>query len=249
MRLVAALLMGTAIFPASAAAQSSSVEVLAPNQTLLQVQADGEAYARPDQASLNAGVVTFAATSREAAEANAVQMAQVVEAIREAGVPARDIQTQAVTLEPQFNYNRENNVPPAIVGYQARNTVTVRVNDVDEASEILTTLFEAGANTVGGPFFSLKDDSAAVAAARSDAVANAREEAEAYAAAFGMRVAKVLRISERQVQSNYEPIIVTGSRIGAPPPPPPPPPTPTSVEVGEMQQQVTLWVDFVLEPR
>ena len=120
-----------------------------------------------------------------------------------------------------------------------------------KASELLTVLFEAGANDVNGPFFSIEDDSAAVTKARADAVSKAKAEADAYATAFGMRVVKVLRISERQRSATYESIVVTGSRIrpaGAPPPPPPPMSSP-AVEVGEMEQKVTIWVDFALGPK
>ncbi|MBX7481045.1 SIMPL domain-containing protein [Qipengyuania qiaonensis] len=252
----ALLLASTFLCSTAATAQtptaSTALEILAPNQTLLEVQSIGQSYVAPDQASLTGGVVTFATTSREAADSNARAMSEVVAALKKAGVPARDIQTQSVSLDPQFNYDRQGGEPPAITGYQARNSVTVRVRDVEKASDLLTVLFESGANNVSGPYFSLEDDTDAVAEARNDAVVEAKAEAEAYAAAFDMRVVRVLRVSERQRSANYEPIIVTGSRIGgagAPPPPPPPPMAVTAVEVGEMQQQVTIWVDFALEPR
>ena len=247
-----ALFISLALLGAStAAAQTSPTEVLAPNQTLLEVQSTGQSYVAPDQATLTGGVVTFATTSREAAGSNARAMAQVVAALKKAGVAPRDIQTQSVSLDPQSNYDRQGAEPPRITGYQARNAVTVRVRDVTKASELLTVLFEAGANDVNGPFFSIEDDSAAVTKARADAVSKAKAEADAYATAFGMRVVKVLRISERQRSATYESIVVTGSRIrpaGAPPPPPPPMSSP-AVEVGEMEQKVTIWVDFALGPK
>ena len=247
-----ALFISLALLGAStAAAQTSPTEVLAPNQTLLEVRSTGQSYVAPDQATLTGGVVTFATTSREAADSNARAMAQVVAALKKAGVAPRDIQTQSVSLDSQSNYDRQGAEPPRITGYQARNAVTVRVRDVTKASELLTVLFEAGANDVNGPFFSIEDDSAAVAKARADAVSKAKAEADAYATAFGMRVVKVLRISERQRSATYESIVVTGSRIrpaGAPPPPPPPMWSP-AVEVGEMEQKVTIWVDFALGPK
>ena len=230
---------------------AQAYEILAPNQTLLEIQATGETYVKPDEATVTGGVVTFATTSREAADANAREMNRVVEAMRKAGVAARDIQTQSLSLAPQFNYNRSDGMPPDITGYQATNNVTVRVREVDEASDILTTMFEAGANNVYGPNFSLSDDTQAVAAARADAVADARQQAEAYANAFGLKITRVLRISERARSSQYEPIIVTSRSRAAPPPPPPPPPSmsATAIEVGELQQSVTLFVDYALEPR
>ena len=233
-----------------ASAQSLSQPAL--GQTVLEIVATGEHYVAPDEATLNAGVITFATTSREAAADNARAMDRVVAALRAAGLAARDIQTSSLSLEPRYTNTRESAEPPAIAGYHARNTVTVRIRDVEKASDYLTTLFEAGANTVSGPHFTLSDSAAAMRAARADAVSEAKVEAEAYAEAFDMRVVQVLRVSERGQSAQYNPIVVTGSRVGASPPPPPPPPPPgvsTPVAVGEMRQQVTVWVDYLLEPR
>ncbi len=238
-----------ALFATPLAAQTA-LEI-APGQTLLEIQATGESYAAPDEATLNAGVVTFATTSRQAVADNAREMDRVVKALRATGIPSRDIQTSNISLNPQYNYDRQGGEPPQITGYQANNSVTVRVRNIGKASDYLTAMFEAGANNVNGPYFSLSNAEKATATARTDAVAKAKTEAEAYAVAFGMRIVRVLRISERGQQVQYNPIIVTGSRssAGAPPPPPPPPMPVTSVSIGEMQQNVTLWVDFVLEPR
>ncbi len=241
---------------APAALHAQSLDVLAPNQTLLEVIATGEAYVAPDQATVTGGVVTFAPTSREAADSNAEQMNKVVAALRRAGVEARDIQTQSLSLNPQFNYNGADGAPPTITGYQATNNVTVRVREVSKASGLLTVMFEAGANNVFGPNFSLSDDKNAVAEARNEAVADAALQAEAYANALGLKIVRVLRVSERGRQAQYEPIIVTGRRTGQAgvPPPPPPPPAQSvsnvsSVEVGELQQTVTLYVDYALAPK
>ena len=220
--------------------------------------ATGEAYVAPDQATVTGGVVSFAPTSRGAADSNAEQMNDVVVALRRAGVEARDIQTQNLSLSPQFNYNGSDGAPPTITGYQATNNVTVRVRDVSKASDLLTTMFEAGANNVFGPNFSLTDDTDAVAEARAEAVADATLQANAYANAFGLKIVRVLRVSERGRQAQYEPVVTTGRKLGtagAPPPPPPPPPpaqsvsNASSVEIGELQQTVTLYVDYALEPK
>ena len=246
------IVSATAVLALTAPAVAQDM-ALSPGQTLLEVQATGESYASPDMATITGGVVTYAADSRGAAQANAGAMARVVKALRDAGVASRDIQTRNLNLQPQMNYNRTNGGPPEISGYQASNSVTVRVRDIDKAAGLLTTLFEAGANNANGPNFSLSNDDAALAAARSDAVGNARAEAEAYAAAFGMKIVRVLRISERGQQVRYNPVPINAVRrqsAGAPPPPPPPPPpVNTPVEAGEMQQQATIWVDYALEPR
>ena len=90
-----ALILASTFFmlAGAASAQTSALEVLAPGETLLEVQSTGQSYIAPDQASVTGGVVTFATTSREAADSNARAMADAVAALKKAGVAARDIGT------------------------------------------------------------------------------------------------------------------------------------------------------------
>jgi len=101
-------------------------------------------------------------------------------------------------------------------------------------------MFLAGANTVGGPTFSLSDSKPAERQARTAAVAAALEEAETYASALNMRVGRVLRVSERGDfdEEGGEYIVVTGSRIRR-----------TPIEPGELTTRVNVWIDYALVPR
>ncbi len=128
------------------------------------------------------------------------------------------------------------------------NSVAVTVTKMDQASVVVTGAFGAGANSVNGPNLGLIDDSKAVAEAHKDALANARAEAETYAAGLNMRVARVLRVSERGRSADngsdngvrYR-IASLASRPMAG--------TETRISAGEMRQRVTLWIDFALAPR
>jgi uncharacterized protein YggE len=195
-------------------------------------------------------VTTIALTAVQAAQANGDKMGQLIAALRSAGVAPGDTQTSMVSLNPNQIWNQSTG--PQITGYTASNNLTILLRDPKQASAIIAAAFGGGANTVNGPNFTLSADSEAIAAARLDAVKRAREQAEAYAAAFGMKVARVIRISERGQQSTYMPIVLSASRIPAPPAPPPPPPPPppgAPVETGKIRQSVNLWVDFALVPK
>ena len=178
-------------------------------------------------------------------------MNAVVQALRAAGVRAEEIQTRQISVQPRFEQRREYIEQPRITGYVAQNTVAVSTTRLALVPKLIEAMFAAGANNVYGPTFSLDDDRSALAAARQDAVTRARAEAEAYAAAFGKRILRVVRISERSRNIQPVDIVVTGSRLraGAPPPPPPPPPPPVPIEAGELHQRVMLYVDFALADR
>lgn len=172
--------------------------------TLLEVTAEGTTTRVPDLATVGAGVVTQAATAAEAFAANAAASARVLAALDRAGVAPRDVQTASVTLQPQYRY-RENQ-SPIVTGYQASNTVTVRLRDVARGGAVVDALVTAGANQVSGPDLSLAEPDAALDEARRDAVRKARARADLYAAAAGMRVARILAISEEGVQTPRPPM-------------------------------------------
>ncbi len=234
---------------ASTAAGAQTV-MLQPGETLLEVNAEGEARAAPNVTTLRGGVVSTGVTAREAIAANTTAMSNVIDALVKAGVDRRGIQTSEVDLDPRMETTRDSVAPPRILGYVARNTVNVRLGRIVDASNVITAMFDAGANSADGPYFRLENDVSSTAAARADAVAKARVEAEDYASAFNMRISRVLRISERGVNQQYRPIVVAGSRADGIIPPPVVIAVPgVPVSVGEVLVTTNLWVDFALVPR
>ncbi len=72
----------------------------------------------------------------------------------------------------------------------------------------------------------------------------ARSRAELYVRAAGLRISRILSISEG---GGYypQPIVVTGRMAGAPPAPPPPP---SPVAPGELMLGATVSIQFALRP-
>jgi uncharacterized protein YggE len=233
--------LALAALPAGAAAQDIAIALL-PGEVLLKVEAEGEHLDRPDMMSLSAGVVTTGRSAKEAMTANATMANRLLAAVRQAGIEPRDVQTSRLTVAPQYDRERdgEESSVRRITGYVARNSLGLRLRDLGKAPDIVNALFEAGANEVNGPTFSLQDPEPALKAARVAAVAEARSEADTYAAALGMRIARVLRVSERSSFEGEDAgyITVTGSRIPL-----------TPLEPGEISTRVRVWIDYALVPR
>jgi uncharacterized protein YggE len=183
---------GAAALAAPAAAQPIAMQAI--TGTRLDVVATGEVRRVPDIATINAGVVTQAPTASEAIRGNATRMASVRAALRRAGIADRDIQTSQISLNPEYRY--AENQPPRLVGYQASNQVSVRFRDIAETGEILDALVGQGANQINGPSLGIDRPEAALDEARTLAVANARSRAELYARALGMRIKRILSVSE-----------------------------------------------------
>jgi len=191
-RLMTAVALAATV-PLAAAAQVAPTATVSEG-TLLDVVAEGRVSRVPDIAIIRAGVVSQGATAAEALSANARQMASLLAALKAAGIADRDIQTATISLNPQYRY--AENQPPVITGYQASNTVSVKFRDIARSGTILDALVKQGANQIDGPNLTIDAIDSAMDEARVDAVKRARTRADLYARALGMRVDRIVMVSE-----------------------------------------------------
>lgn len=231
-----ALLLGAAMLPASAAAQLSAAAVQSIAGTRLDVSATGEVMRVPDVAIISAGVVTRSATATAALQENAARMERVRAALRRAGIADRDIQTSNISLNPEYRYGE--NQPPQLVGYTARNSVSVRFRDIRNTGRILDALVAEGANQIHGPNLTIDQPEAALDEARTRAVAVGRARAEVYAGALGMRVVRLLSVSEGGGYGVPPPMPMMEARAAA---------ADTQIDPGEQRLQVTINMSFELQ--
>nr|WP_242112245.1 SIMPL domain-containing protein [Luteimonas aquatica] len=162
--------------------------------TLLSVSAQAEAKRTPDVANLSTGVVTRAADANAALRANAEQMTKVMATIKAAGIAEKDIQTSGINVNPNYKYNE--NQPPQITGYEASNTVSIKVRDISKLGKVLDALVSSGANQVNGPSFEIDEPEAVYDEARRAALDKARKRADMYAKSLGMQVKRIVSVSE-----------------------------------------------------
>ena len=202
---LAALTLGAAALPAAADAQQATISQSIAG-TRLDLSATGDVTRVPDIAVITAGVVTRAATARSALQQNADRMDRVIAALKHAGVEDRDIQTSNINLNPEYTY--ANNQPPKLNGYTASNQLTIRFRDIANSGTILDTLVAEGANQINGPSLTIDKPELALDEARARAAATGRARADLYARSLGMRVVRVVAVSE------------TGGSYPVPPPMP-----------------------------
>lgn len=164
------------------------------SQPTLNVSATGYANAAPDRATVSAGVVQQGTTAREAMMGNATLMTAVFDELEAAGIPKSDITTSQLSLQPQYDYRNRNK--PTIKGYEARNTVTVKSDDIEQVGPMLDALVRAGVNNINQVKFSVKEPKSAMDKARKDAIREAKEKAEGMAEAAGVKLGPLLSINE-----------------------------------------------------
>ncbi len=133
----------------------------------------------PDFASISIGVANKAATAAAALDLTSAAAAKIVAAARTFGIEARDLQTSYVSLQPAFRNVRDPNgqAEPRPDGYQASNSVTVRVRDLGRLGEFLRNVVDGGANRIGGVEFELAEPGRLEREATGAAVRDARLQA------------------------------------------------------------------------
>lgn len=165
-----------------------------PNRTT-KVTVAGEATARvePDTATLTLSVVTQSPQALTAQQENARKSKAVSDAVK-ATAGAAEIKTSDYTLQPEYDY-RDNRLPK-IIGYNARNSVIVTMTDLQGAGAVIDAASRAGANSIDGISFSLKQTSPARGQALAEATQQAMNKANSIAQALGGHVLRVVEESE-----------------------------------------------------
>lgn len=189
-----AFLLAVAAPALGQAPQALQPVVLPPN---VAVTGRGEASARPDHAVVRLGAIAQADKASDAQRRVNERVQQVLEQLKALGIPEERIQTVGLMLSPVYDQQqRPGRVEQEIVGYQATNTIQVRLDDITRIGEVIDAALGAGANHLEGVWFELKDDAEQRREALHKAVAEARQKAEAIAAATGTRLDGILEITE-----------------------------------------------------
>jgi uncharacterized protein len=208
------------------------------HETLLSVNATGQSETRPDMATFSAGLSTIRADAKLATAGNAEAMDKLVVALEKEGVEEKDIQTQNVSVN-RIDWGPNKNK------FEAVNQVSVRVRKVDSASAAIGAATGAGANILSGPNLTQSDPEKGKLSGYGAAYKAARAKADAYAAAAGMKVSRILTIRDgKQASGGPQPYYqmeeaadAAAQTVGPP------------IRSGTDIETVSVTIDFALEEK
>jgi uncharacterized protein len=156
--------------------------------------------ARPDRAYVTIAAESRSRVSADAQKQNAAAMTAVLQKIEQAGVPKDAVRTIGYDLHPEFDYA---NGRQTFRNFLARNTVEVRLDDIDRVGTVIDAASSGGATTITGIRFDVRDRAGLERTALRQAVADARARADAAAAGAGATIDRVVRVEEEGAP--YEP--------------------------------------------
>lgn len=254
-----ALALAVPLLAGDVEAQPVTTAPLAANEVLLEVNATGSVTTPADMATLSVTIRVEAATAEEAQREAEAQVRRIRESARRAGVAAADVEAgdiqtyssdmyaNAMTMDMNMAEVDMNATMAADEMVDASYTpmvaatgqMTVRVRNIARLEAIQAAIAQAGGySTVA---YTLSDAAGPRGQARARAIAAARADAEAYAAALGLRVARVVRVTERSGLDFFS-MMMSESAMRA------------RMGMGEqtepqIETAMSLGVDFALAPR
>lgn len=168
----------------------------------ISVSAQGKVAATPDMAVVTVGLLTQGTTSQEVKDENTKKVNAIIEFIKKQGVDPKDIQTEQFYFYPQQDWQSAKGT---IIGYQGNQTITVKVHGIDKdqtkLEKILDGSINAGANQIQNVSLSFEDPDNLRQQARKEAISKAKEKAQELAQEAGLKLGKVLSVSESGVIS------------------------------------------------
>lgn len=161
------------------------------------VTGTGEVSGKPDLALASLTILRIAPTAATALDETSRAMTDLVTAMKALGIEPRDLQTNGFQVTPQYHYDNTNDgtqKPPKLVGYEIRNTLSVRIRDLPSVGKILDQAVALGVNEGSGLQFTIDDPSQMRMDAQIKAVENARASATALAQAAGVALGPVVSL-------------------------------------------------------
>ena len=202
-----------------------------------------EVNAVPDIASFNIRVYETAPTTSEVEAKAANKTNKLMELLKENSVEKKDIQTADYRINPKYSYQNRPTYKQILEGYEASQTILVKIRDIKKAGEILSKISALEISEINGPFFEVGDIEKLKSQAQLEAIKNAKEKAQETAKNLGVNLGKIVRFYEEPVGNFRSPrpmmmakMVSSESFDSAPPPP---------IESGE--QKITSRVSITYE--
>jgi len=212
-------------------------------ENTITVSDTGEIYAKPDLALTTFSVISEEKTVAEALNKNTEKMNAVIDFVKGQGVEEKDLKTTSFNIYPRYEWHeKEACVPPCpsgervLVGYEIRQSLEVKIRDLEKIGAIIEGATEAGANQVGDLQFTIDKEDELKKQAREQAIEKAKTKAKELASQLGVNLVRISNFSESSVVPRYyglEKVAVPGAGEATP-----------QIEIGENKIEVTVTITY-----
>ncbi len=161
-----------------------------------QVNVTGSASltAAPDRAVISFGIQARNPSLAAARERVTKVAAEFLALTRKLGVPKKDVQTTALTMRPEYRWNRDGQ-KQEFTGYFVQRSLTVELADLELLGQLIEGAVDAGVNEVSPPQLDSSRRRELHREALAKAAEDARANAEVLATTLGANLGPVRSVS------------------------------------------------------
>ena len=206
---------------------------------MVNVSGEGKVKIEPDQALITISVETKGNDAVSVKKDNDKKMDAVLKLIKKANIAKEDFQTQRVSLNPNYDYEKKKNY------FLASQTVQILLKDLSKYDELMAGTVDAGINKINNVTFKSSKILQLRSDARKLAIKDAKTKAEDFVSVLGQKVGKAITISDNSAGYNPQPILYRAMKSeamamndGA---------QNETLAIGEIEIVVNVSVSFILE--
>ena len=168
----------------------------------------GKATVVPDIAKVTLGIEAQGQSLKQVQDSVNKKSKALTDSLKKLGIEEKNIKTSNYSVSPEYDYNQ---TPFRINGYRVSTSYEVKITDFEKVNDVLTIATETGANLVGNISFEVNEETKTklMQEAREDAVKLAKEKAEGLAKAAGIRLGKIINVTESQGIDYPRPVMYT----------------------------------------
>lgn len=169
-------------------------------QSTFDVTGESKITTIPDKAVVSLGITVNESTVKQAQDKANTIINNINTELGKLNIDKKDIKTDNYSLYPNYDYQQGQR----ITGYSVNANLSVNLTDFSKLNQAIDAATGVGANQVGGIMFTLSDEKKKDVEndARKQAIENAKEKARSLSSLAGMRLGKIVNVSE---SPNFQP--------------------------------------------
>lgn len=176
--------------------------------TVITISGRAEVPRQPPFVTLAAAVESDASTASGAMRDNAQTLARLRAVLARSGIRPQDVRTVDLSLQPR----RDSNESSRIIGFKVTHQLSITFRNIDQSGSVIDALVDAGANNIQGPRMTSWRPERVEPASRHAAIVDANAQAQAYARSLGLRVRRVIRMSDGGSHASPAPMAAIAAR-------------------------------------
>jgi len=159
----------------------------------------------PDNVVLTANLTSADKSAAAALQANKDTVAHLTQILRPFNIPASQIQVSATNIQNARGPANllAGQIQQATGNYTINNRMIITLDDLSKLPAVLDALTQTGGVLSITEQYGLKDRAALDDRARTEAIANAKHQADVLASAEGQKVDKMIAMSSTMAVGNY----------------------------------------------